>query len=58
MDSLYVKRIDIDDLVGYIYIVRVDSIYNTFFNLPCSTYSKFITYINYHPILSYFEPLY
>jgi hypothetical protein len=24
VDSLHVKRIDIDDLVGYVYIVRVD----------------------------------
>jgi hypothetical protein len=24
MDSLYVKRIDIDNLVGYVYIVIVD----------------------------------
>jgi hypothetical protein len=24
VDSLYVKRIVIDDLVGYVYVVRVD----------------------------------
>jgi hypothetical protein len=27
VNSLHVKRIDIDDLVGYVYIVRVDKQY-------------------------------
>jgi hypothetical protein len=26
VDSLHVKRIGIDDLVGYVYIVRVDNL--------------------------------
>jgi hypothetical protein len=26
VDSLYVKRINIEDLVGYVYIVRVDKV--------------------------------
>jgi hypothetical protein len=25
VDSLHIKKIDIEDLVGYVYIVRVDS---------------------------------
>jgi hypothetical protein len=28
VDSLYVKRIGIDDLVGYVYIIRVDYLMN------------------------------
>jgi hypothetical protein len=28
VDSLHVKRIDIEDLVGYVYIVRVDYLMN------------------------------
>jgi hypothetical protein len=30
VDSLHVKRIAIENLVGYVYIVRVDSISTTF----------------------------
>jgi hypothetical protein len=30
MDSLHIKRIDIEDLVDYVYIVRVDTA-NTFY---------------------------
>jgi hypothetical protein len=28
VDSLHVKRIGIEDSVGYVYIVRIDVIYN------------------------------
>jgi hypothetical protein len=38
MDSLYVKRIDIKDLMNYVYIIRVDNGENTtkFFGLDLS----------------------
>jgi hypothetical protein len=30
VDSLHVKRIGVQDLVGYVYIVRVDDQYNSY----------------------------
>jgi hypothetical protein len=51
VDSVHVKRIGMEDLVGYVYIVRVDSYMLILLDNPAWWYGDFkITYIymNWH----------
>jgi hypothetical protein len=38
VDSMYVKRIDIDDLMGYVYIVRVNYHWIQVWGVPFSSW--------------------